>query len=91
MPLARELGIGLVPYSPLGRRAGSRAPSRRPRTSTRAAGRHPRFAGEAFEANRALAAVVREVAAELGVAPGQVALAWLLARGEDVVPIPGTR
>jgi len=90
VPVARELGIGLVPYSPLGRglltgqiRTSGDVPER--------LRQHGRFVEGTFEHNLGLADVVREVAAELGVAPGQVALAWVLARGDDVVPIPGTK
>jgi aryl-alcohol dehydrogenase-like predicted oxidoreductase len=90
VPVARELGIGLVPYSPLGRGAltgayRSLADVPEPRL------RHPRFQPEAFERNRGLVAVVEEIAAARGIAPGQVALAWVHARGDDVVPIPGTK
>jgi aryl-alcohol dehydrogenase-like predicted oxidoreductase len=88
--LARELGIGIVPYSPLGRGwLSGRIRNRDDVSATHRA--HPRFSDEAFEANRALADAVADVAAELGVQPGQVALAWVLSRGDDVVPIPGTR
>jgi aryl-alcohol dehydrogenase-like predicted oxidoreductase len=90
VPLARELGIGIVPYSPLGRGwLSGRVRTRDDVSGTHRA--HPRFADDAFDANRALADSVAAVAAEIGVAPGQVALAWVLSRGEDVVPIPGTR
>lgn len=90
VPLARELGIGIVPYSPLGRgwlsgRIDTPADVEGNRRS------HPRFSEAAFERNRALVGVVSAVAAQIGVAPGQVALAWVLSRGDDVVPIPGTR
>ncbi|GAA3717740.1 aldo/keto reductase [Streptomyces tremellae] len=91
VPLARELGIGVVPYSPLGRGmlTGTIAsfddlPADDYRRTM------PRFARDAFEANLAAVQVVREVAAAHGAAPGQVALAWLLAQAPDVVPIPGT-
>jgi aryl-alcohol dehydrogenase-like predicted oxidoreductase len=88
--LARELGIGIVPYSPLGRGwLTGRVRSRDDVSGVQL--RHPRFAADAFEDNLTLAGTVAAVAAEIGVQPGQVALAWLLARGEDVVPIPGTR
>ena len=74
VPVARELGVGLVPYSPLGR--GALTGAYRTLTDVPAARRgHPRFRPEAFEANRALVAVVEEVAAGRGVTPGQVALA----------------
>jgi aryl-alcohol dehydrogenase-like predicted oxidoreductase len=92
LPAMRELGVGLVAYSPLGRgfltgSIGSLADlgdADFRRTS-------PRFAQEALDANLALVARVKEVAAAKGVTPGQVALAWVLARGADVVPIPGTK
>jgi aryl-alcohol dehydrogenase-like predicted oxidoreductase len=90
VPLARELGIGIVPYSPLGRGwLTGTLRTREDLTGRRL--RHPRFAEEVFEANRQLADEVTAIAAELGVRPSQVALAWVLSRGEDVVPIPGTR
>ncbi|MET0453722.1 MAG: aldo/keto reductase [Mycobacterium sp.] len=90
VPLARELGIGIVPYSPLGRGwLSGRVRSADDVSATHR--KHPRFAAEAFERNRALADAVAAVAAEIGVQPGQVALAWVLSRGADVVPIPGTR
>ncbi|GIG20853.1 oxidoreductase [Cellulomonas chitinilytica] len=92
LPTLRELGIGLVPYSPLGRGVLTGAI-----TSTDALAAddfrrsNPRFQGEAFEANLRLVDRVRSLAAELGVSPAQLALAWVLAQGDDVVPIPGTR
>jgi aryl-alcohol dehydrogenase-like predicted oxidoreductase len=90
VPLARELGIGIVPYSPLGRGwLSGRVRTRDDVSGTHRT--HPRFADDAFDANRALADTVAAVAAEIGAAPGQVALAWVLSRGDDVVPIPGTR
>ena len=58
---------------------------------SRATGRFPRFEGEALDANLALVEKVRELAAEHGCTPGQLALAWVLAQGDDVVPIPGTK
>jgi aryl-alcohol dehydrogenase-like predicted oxidoreductase len=88
----RELGIGFVAYSPLGRgmltgRFGS--PDEFGDDDFRK--RHPRFQGENFERNRELVAHVEELARARGCTPGQVALAWVLARGDDVVPIPGTK
>ena len=90
VPVARELGIGLVPYSPLGRAwLTGTVRSRTDLSEQRVA--HPRFAEENFATNLALADEVAAVAAEIGARPSQVALAWVLARGSDVVPIPGTR
>jgi aryl-alcohol dehydrogenase-like predicted oxidoreductase len=88
--LARELGIGIVPYSPLGR--GWLSGRIRSLDDVSATHRqHPRFSEDAFARNRALADAVAAVATELGAQPGQVALAWVLSRGDDVVPIPGTK
>lgn len=92
LPTLRELGIGLVPYSPLGRgmlTGAITAPSDLAPDDFRRA--NPRFAGEAFDANRVLVERVQALAAERGVTAAQLALAWVLAQGEDVVPIPGTR
>jgi aryl-alcohol dehydrogenase-like predicted oxidoreductase len=92
VPAARELGVGLVPYSPLGRGLLAGA-----LTSTEALSEddfrknHPRFTGENLEHNLALVRRVREVADQVGATPVQVAIAWLLAKGDDVVPIPGTK
>lgn len=88
----RELGIGFVAYSPLGRGFLSGEI-----TSVDDLGpddvrrQHPRFQGDAFTRNIELVARVREIAAEKGATAGQLALAWVLAQGPDVVPIPGTR
>ena len=93
LPALRELGIGFVPYSPLGRgflTGRFRTIADMPEDDTRSA-RFPRFAEENFMKNVELADRVREVADEKGVTPGQLALAWLLAQGEDIVPIPGTK
>jgi len=92
IPLLRELGIGLVPYCPLGRGflAGSaRRAEEYPPTDWRAT--DPRFQGENFDANMRAASVVRELAAEKGATAAQIALAWLLHKGDDIVPIPGTK
>jgi aryl-alcohol dehydrogenase-like predicted oxidoreductase len=92
IPLLRELGIGLVPFAPLGRGflAGSaRRSEEYPPDDWRAT--DPRFAGANFDANMNAAATVREVARAHGATPAQVALAWLLGKGEDIVPIPGTK
>jgi aryl-alcohol dehydrogenase-like predicted oxidoreductase len=93
LPTVRELGIGFVPYSPLGRgflTGRWRGIEDMPEDDTRSA-RFPRFAEENFKKNLELADRVREVADEKGVTPGQLALAWLLAQGDDIVPIPGTK
>ena len=93
LPTVRELGIGFVPYSPLGRgflTGRWRSIEDMPEEDTRAA-RFPRFAEENFEKNLKLADRVREIAGGKGVTPGQLALAWLLAQGEYIAPIPGTK
>ena len=88
----RELGIGFVPYSPLGRgflTGAIRTPADFDADDYR---RHsPRFQGDNFARNLALVEQVRALAAARGVSAGQLALAWVLARGEDLVPIPGTK
>jgi aryl-alcohol dehydrogenase-like predicted oxidoreductase len=92
LPTLRELGIGLVPYSPLGRGILTGALQSLDSLDPSDFRRHnPRYQGAAFEQNLALVARVREVAERKGASVGQVALAWVLARGEDVVPIPGTK
>ncbi|WP_460714740.1 aldo/keto reductase [Nocardioides dilutus] len=93
VPTVRELGIGLVPYSPLGRGilTGAVTADTLEAGDSRAAGWFPRFEGEALDANLRLVAKVRELAEAKGCTPGQLALAWLLAQGDDVVPIPGTK
>jgi aryl-alcohol dehydrogenase-like predicted oxidoreductase len=93
LPALRELGIGLVPYSPLGR--GFLTGTIRSPADDLDAGdfrrMNPRFEGEALERNLALVDRIRALADEKGVTAGQLALAWVLAQGEDVVPIPGTK
>ncbi|MCE4539441.1 aldo/keto reductase [Pelomonas sp. P7] len=92
LPTCRQLGIALVPYSPLGRgfltgairSAEQLAPDDRRRI-------HPRFQGDNLEHNLALADALKALAAEWSYTPAQLALAWLLDQGEDIVPIPGTR
>jgi aryl-alcohol dehydrogenase-like predicted oxidoreductase len=92
IPLLRELGIGLVPFSPLGRGfltgTVKRAEEYEEGDYRR---RDPRFQGENFDANMRAAGTVREVAETRGATPGQIALAWLLHKGDDIVPIPGTK
>jgi len=91
LPAVRELGIGFVPYSPLGRgfltgrfRRFEEIPEGDYRRNS------PRFQGENFQKNLALVERVREIAQEKGVKPSQLALAWVLAQGEEIIPIPGT-
>ena len=93
LPTLRELGIGFVPYSPLGRgflTGAFQKQSDLPSTDSRAQ-RFPRFSADAFDHNRALVDRVRAIAARRGATPGQLALAWVLAKGRDLVPIPGTK
>jgi aryl-alcohol dehydrogenase-like predicted oxidoreductase len=92
IPLLRELGIGLVPFAPLGRgflTGAVRRAEEYPEGDYRRG--DPRYQGENFDANVRAAATVRELAARKGVAAGQVAIAWLLHKGPDVVPIPGSK
>ncbi len=92
LPTLRELGIGLVPYSPLGRGILTGTITT---TDNLAADdfrrRNPRYQDHALDANLALVAKVRELAEAKNITPGQLALAWVLAQGPDVVPIPGTK
>jgi aryl-alcohol dehydrogenase-like predicted oxidoreductase len=92
IPLLRELGIGLVPFAPLGRGflTGSvKRAEEYPEGDFRRG--DPRYQGENFDANVRAAAAMKDVATRKGVKAGQVALAWLLHKGEDIVPIPGTK
>jgi aryl-alcohol dehydrogenase-like predicted oxidoreductase len=92
IPLLRELGIGLVPFAPLGRGFLTGAVQRAeayPEGDWRRG--DPRYQGANFDANMRAAASVREVAERKGVTSGQIALAWLLHKGPDIVPIPGTK
>ena len=92
LPVLRELGIGLVPFSPLGRGflAGT---AKRAEEYPPSDFRHqdPRLQGNNFDANVAAARLVADLAAAKGVTPGQLALAWVLHQGDDIVPIPGTK
>jgi aryl-alcohol dehydrogenase-like predicted oxidoreductase len=93
LPTVRELGIGFVPYSPLGRgfltgtitKPGDLLP-----TDSRSQ-RYPRFAGAAFQKNQILVERLKSIAKRKNVTSGQLALAWVLAKGDDIVPIPGTK
>jgi aryl-alcohol dehydrogenase-like predicted oxidoreductase len=92
LPTVRELGIGFVAYSPLGRGFLSgrfRSPDDLPEDDFRRS--NPRFQGENFDRNLAIVERAEEIAEEKGIRPGQLALAWVLSRGDDVVPIPGTK
>jgi len=92
LPVLRELGIGLVPYSPLGHGflAGTiRSPDELSADDWRKT--NPRFTGENFQRNLRIVDEVKAVASEAGATPAQIALAWLLAQGDDIAPIPGTK
>jgi aryl-alcohol dehydrogenase-like predicted oxidoreductase len=92
IPALQELGIGLVPFSPLGRGFLTGEVKRAedyPETDYRH--RDPRYQGENYDLNVQAAQTVRDMATEKGVKPGQIALAWLLHKGPDIVPIPGTK
>ena len=92
LPLLRQLGIGFVPYSPLGHgllTGQLRSPADIPEGDWRKT--NPRFAAENFDRNLAIVDEVRAIGAEIGATPAQTALAWLLTRGDDIAPIPGTR
>lgn len=93
IPTTRELGIGFVPYSPLGRGflTGTITKASDLGESDARAKRYPRFEGEALDRNQVIVSRVREIAERKGVKAGQLALAWVLAKGEDLVPIPGTK
>jgi aryl-alcohol dehydrogenase-like predicted oxidoreductase len=92
VPTCRELGIGIVAFSPLGRGFLTGRISNVDNLSEQDMRRgYPRFQQEAFEANLESVQTVRAIATAHGATPGQVALAWLLAKGPDVVPIPGTK
>jgi aryl-alcohol dehydrogenase-like predicted oxidoreductase len=91
LPVVRELGIGFVAYAPVGRgflAGGFRDPAELAAGDVRR--HHPRFRGDNLRSNAVVAARLRDIAAARGVSPSQLALAWLLAQGDDIVPIPGT-
>lgn len=93
IPVLRELGIGLVAFSPLGRgflTGTAKRAEEYPEGDFRRSS-DPRYQGENFDANMRAAEAVRDMAQAAGITPGQVALAWLLHKGPDIVPIPGTK
>ena len=93
LPLVRNLGIGLVPFSPLGRgflTGTAKRAEEYPATDFRRT-MDPRLQGENFDANVKAAGRIRDFAQKKGATPGQVALAWVLHKGVDIVPIPGTK
>jgi aryl-alcohol dehydrogenase-like predicted oxidoreductase len=89
LPTARELGIGFVPWAPLGSGFLSGQVTNIAADDFRT--RHPRFRAENLQQNVDRFAPLRDIAQELGITPAQLALAWLLHQGDDIVPIPGTR
>jgi aryl-alcohol dehydrogenase-like predicted oxidoreductase len=92
LPLLRELGIGFVPYSPLGKgflTGTIRSTDQFDKSDFRAT--NPRFTGENFQRNLDIADEVTAIAGEVGATPAQVAIAWLLTKGDDIAPIPGTK
>jgi len=93
LPVVRELGIGVVPYSPLGRGmlTGKTEWGTPEQGDGRATPYFPRFQGEALAANLKLVEAIGAIARDKGCTPGQLALAWVLAQGSDLVPIPGTK
>jgi aryl-alcohol dehydrogenase-like predicted oxidoreductase len=92
LPLLRELGIGFVPYSPLGRGfLTGKVRSLGDLDDSDFRRQNPRFTGDNLQRNLRIVDEVEEIAAEIGATPAQVALAWLLAKGNDIVPIPGTK
>jgi aryl-alcohol dehydrogenase-like predicted oxidoreductase len=93
LPLLRELGIGLVPYSPLGRGflTGTVARAEQQPEGDFRRTNDPRLRGANYDANLRIVAVVQDLARRKGATPAQVALAWVLGAGDDVVPIPGTK
>jgi aryl-alcohol dehydrogenase-like predicted oxidoreductase len=92
LPTVRRLGIGFVPYSPLGRGfLTGRFKDQQSLDPTDYRARTPRFQGENFDKNLSLLKEVEALAAEKGATTGQIALAWVMAQGDDIVPIPGTK
>lgn len=91
LPVCRELGIGFVPFSPLGRGFLTGALKKEDVGKGDLRAILPRFSDENFDRNRALVSAVEEMAAAKGAKTGQIALAWVMAKGEHIAPIPGTK
>ena len=92
LPTCRELGIGFVPYSPLGRGfLTGRFQDRAQFSDGDFRSNLPRFTEEAIDTNRRVADVIADMARHKGCSPAQLSLAWLLSKGPDIVPIPGTK
>ncbi|MEO0962241.1 MAG: aldo/keto reductase, partial [Pseudomonadota bacterium] len=91
LPVCAELGIGFVPFSPLGRGFLTGALSKDDLGKGDMRNMLPRFSGDNFDKNRALVSAVEEMAADKGVKAGQIALAWVMSQSEGIVPIPGTK
>jgi len=91
LPLTRSLGMAYVPYSPLGRSLLTGTVNTAEDVANDRRADHPRFKGENLSKNRQLVKAIETIAAKKGATPAQIALAWVLAQGDDIVPIPGTK
>jgi aryl-alcohol dehydrogenase-like predicted oxidoreductase len=91
LPLTRQLGMAYVPYSPLGRSLLTGTVNTAEDVANDRRADHPRFKGDNLSKNRQLVKAIEAIAAKKGATPAQIALAWVLAQGEDIIPIPGTK
>jgi aryl-alcohol dehydrogenase-like predicted oxidoreductase len=91
LPLTRSLGMAYVPYSPLGRSLLTGTVNTAEDVANDRRADHPRFKGDNLSKNRQLVKAIEAIAAKKGATPAQVALAWVLAQGDDIIPIPGTK
>jgi aryl-alcohol dehydrogenase-like predicted oxidoreductase len=91
LPLTRSLGMAYVPYSPLGRSLLTGTVNTAEDVANDRRADHPRFKGDNLSKNRQLVKAIEGIAAKKGATPAQVALAWVLAQGDDIIPIPGTK
>jgi aryl-alcohol dehydrogenase-like predicted oxidoreductase len=91
LPLTRSLGMAYVPYSPLGRSLLTGTVNTAEDVANDRRADHPRFKGENLSKNRQLVKAIEALAAKKGATPAQIALAWVLAQGDDIIPIPGTK